>query len=112
MKYFRAYLHMEAGDTMSVTELDDSDGVITVGLYGPMGFSLFFENRAEAIRSLTETLALLEGNGDDSELDPAAEACREVAREPKQETHGYDCFTNVNCGRDYCVAHGGHGADS
>ena len=80
MKYFVAYLHMEVGDTMSVTELDDSDGAITVGLYGPMGFSLFFENRAEAIRSLTETLALLEGDGDDSELDPAAEACREVGR--------------------------------
>ena len=35
-----------------------------------------------------------------------------VAREPKQATQSYDCFSGTNCGRDDCVAHGGHGADS
>ena len=35
-----------------------------------------------------------------------------AAREPKQETSSYDCGSGTNCGRDYCVAHGGHGGDS
>ena len=34
------------------------------------------------------------------------------ARELKQETSSYDCGTGTNCGRDNCVAHGGHGGDS
>ena len=32
------------------------------------------------VTNWTTSLAYLEGNGDDSELDPAAEACREVGR--------------------------------
>ena len=42
-------------------------------------------------------------------LDYTCKRCDAALNPP---TKDYDCYTNTNCGRNNCVAHGGHGADS
>ena len=85
MNHMTANIHMERGDRFHAYELDNCNGAIAVGIGVTVGVSLFFDSQEEAIASISALLSTLEElHGDDSELDPAAEACREAARPPVQ----------------------------